>query len=100
MTPEKDVTGKSDKNIDVNSVVIYPNPAKNVFTLSFTLTQSVEFSVEVYDVTGNKVLSLPDQRLQAGTHNQQLDVTVLAPGYYFVKIMAGQNYKIQKLIVE
>jgi hypothetical protein len=75
---------------------LYPNPAKNNFTVEgFDIKQ-----VEVFDYLGRSI-----QQKNASINNvnnlQTLSFSVLNKGIYFVQItMANQQKQIKKLIVE
>ncbi|HET6225234.1 MAG TPA: T9SS type A sorting domain-containing protein [Bacteroidia bacterium] len=99
LTPDE-VTSIDRQNEVVSSSVIYPNPAKDQFNLSLTMTQSAKVTATLYDIAGKAVLSLMDQTLASGSHTQQLGVTGLAPGYYLLKITAGNNTYNHKLILK
>lgn len=66
-----------------------PNPAKDV--INFT-TDSKDFSIQIYDMLGNKVVS---QRMK---DQNQLDISSLTPGMYMVEIKTGDQYIKKKLI--
>jgi IgGFc binding protein/Secretion system C-terminal sorting domain len=80
----------------LNSISLYPNPAKNNFTVEgFDIKQ-----VEVFDYLGRSI-----QQKNASINNvnnlQTLSFSVLNKGIYFVQItMANQQKQIKKLIVE
>lgn len=99
LTPN-DITGMNEENKVLSSSTLYPNPAKDQFTLALTLTQSTKVTAVLYDITGKEVLSLMDQTLSAGDHNQQLNVSGLTGGYYLLKITAGNNIYNHKLMLK
>jgi glucose/arabinose dehydrogenase len=99
LTPDE-VTSVDKENEVLSSSVVYPNPAKDQFNVALTLTQSSKVTATLYDVTGKQVRSLMDQTLSSGSHNQQMDVNGLAPGYYLLKITAGNNTYNHKLILK
>lgn len=98
LTPD-DVTSTVENNMMLTSADVFPNPAKNQFTVSITLAQSSGVKTVLNDVFGKEVMVLMEQNLGKGNHIQQVDIKELAPGYYFVNIKAGQNSVTKKLIV-
>ncbi len=98
LTPDE-TTGVVKNNFELTAVTVYPNPAENQFTISLTLTQSSKMKVVLNDMFGREVKPLMDQNLGAGDHNQQMDVSGLARGYYFLNITAGQHSVTKKLIL-
>jgi glucose/arabinose dehydrogenase len=99
LTPNA-VTGIQEGEQVLSSSTIYPNPAKDQFTVALTLTQSTRVKVELFDITGKEVGTLLDQNLPVGNHNQQLDVNGLTPGYYLLKITAGNSISNHKLLLK
>jgi hypothetical protein len=56
-------------------------------------------TISVYDVTGKQVVFIPNQWLDAGTHNQEIQVDELTKGLYVVKINTGDEVITQKLLL-
>ncbi|OGU59585.1 MAG: hypothetical protein A2X64_04180 [Ignavibacteria bacterium GWF2_33_9] len=80
-------------NDDVNkTIAVYPNPASDYFTLNITpfFEEGVrECSVSIFDVFGNKVLTVAiDYNIE--TQNfvslQKIDISTLPAGVYFIQI--------------
>lgn len=85
----------ADEKIELYSVAIYPNPAKNNFTLSFKgLTKA---SVQIYDILGKEVYKTvsSEENVLINTNNR------FKSGVYLVRII-GDNQKVinKKLIIE
>ena len=64
----------------------YPNPFNPVTTLSFEIPSASSVSVEIFDVTGRKVLSVPTSDFSAGRHRITLNAGSLATGLYIYQI--------------
>jgi hypothetical protein len=99
MTPEPDVTGVTEEKIVLSSATVYPNPAKSNITLAISLSQSANVTISVYDITGKQIIFVPNQWLDAGTHNLDFDVDDLAGGLYVVKINTDHDFITQKLLI-
>ena len=65
---------------------IYPNPAKDVFHLSYQLPEAGRVTVAVYNIMGVKVLDAADFRQEGGMHELQLSTTNLAAGVYNCRV--------------
>jgi uncharacterized repeat protein (TIGR01451 family) len=73
-----------------NSVNVYPNPAKDIVTIS---ADSNVRSIELYDQQG--------RLLQSGTINDThptLDLSSRGSGMYFVKVTTEKGIKVEKII--
>jgi hypothetical protein len=77
----------------------FPNPARQRATLHFGTPTPTEVQMAVYDLLGRQVATLVDGRLDAGRHTEQLSISSLAPGMYFVRLRAGGKTQTRKLTV-
>ncbi|MBA3705393.1 MAG: T9SS type A sorting domain-containing protein, partial [Bacteroidetes bacterium] len=82
-----------------SSIRIFPNPASNVTTISYFLTENREVSIIVYNLLGNEIINLNEITQLEGI--QQLDINTedLQNGLYFIKVIIAGQEIIQKLIV-
>lgn len=69
----------------------YPNPFNPTSTIEFTLPESANVVLEVYNINGQLVSTLVDSRLNSGQHSVVFDASNLASGVYLYRIRAG-NY--------
>ena len=75
-----------------NSVVLYPNPSKDVITIT---ADTAITSVQLYDVQGRLL------QVKVGNEtNIQLDISAQPIGLYFVKIITENGAKVEKLVKE
>ena len=71
----------------------YPNPFSGKATISFTLGEAALVSLQVYDLTGNEVLSLLEQSFfPAGEHSVEIDARTCNSGIYFYRLKTGDGY--------
>ena len=80
----------SNSNYSDSKVVVYPNPAKDYFTVSGFDTES---KIELYNTVGSKVFE------SEFTGEQQFNIDVTA-GIYFAKITNNSKIIVKKLILE
>ncbi|PIQ63795.1 MAG: hypothetical protein COV99_00775, partial [Bacteroidetes bacterium CG12_big_fil_rev_8_21_14_0_65_60_17] len=72
----------------------YPNPFNASTTISFDLPQAAEVEIEVYDLIGRRVMSIPSQAMQAGAKRSiHVDADRLASGSYFYRVIAKMDNK-------
>lgn len=91
--------GTDDLAIETTSVNCFPNPAGNSTTLSFTLTENSDVTIEVYDALGNRVESFTRALLSPGLHTQLINTESYAGGIYFVSITSGETVITRRLSV-
>jgi len=77
-----------------------PNPASDFTRFTIALENSASVAVNVTNLMGQNVISLPAQQLGQGTHNINLDVSDLVSGVYFYTVEAGNQSITKKMIVE
>lgn len=77
----------------------FPNPFNPTTTLSFTLQNSSQVNLDLYDIQGRHVQSLVNQVMTAGSHNMQFDGTSLSSGIYFANLRASTQSRIAKLVL-
>jgi hypothetical protein len=66
----------------------YPNPFNPSTTISFTLAETSDVTVSVYDLLGRRVNILLNGRLSPGTHTSVFDASHLSSGVYLYRVEA------------
>ena len=66
----------------------YPNPFNPTSTIKFAIPQTAKVLLEVYNVLGQKVADLVNQKLDAGYHSVKWNAVNNASGVYFYKLTA------------
>lgn len=89
----------TDELASVNNILIYPNPAKQILTLSNI--QNIDLKTfEIYNIIGSLVLQVNFNNLSF-ENSFNLNVKDLNKGIYLTKLIDGNNKtKTQKLIIE
>lgn len=67
----------------------HPNPTERTATISFTIPQSGDVRIAVYDALGREVAVVVDGAHEAGTHRVAFDGADLPAGTYVYRIEAG-----------
>lgn len=83
-----------------NTVVLYPNPAKEVTNFDFEMVTPAEVSIKVLDAMGRVVLDRNAGTLEAGKHTLPLITNSLASGTYTYQLYIGNNLAVGKLSIE
>ncbi|MEX2400480.1 MAG: ice-binding family protein [Rhodothermales bacterium] len=67
----------------------YPNPFNPSTTIRFDLPESAEVHVQIFDILGRQVLTLPSTMVQAGAdRSMQFDAGSMASGIYIYRVIA------------
>lgn len=79
---------------------LYPNPTKDVATISYSLEKaSNNVSLEVFTVTGQKVYGENMGNQQAGDYKITLDASSYAAGSYFYQLRSNGNVITKEFVV-
>lgn len=79
---------------------IYPNPVAASSLITLTLSSKLNVAVDIYNITGQKVLEIPSQSMNAGTRVLNIDASEFRSGVYFYTVTAGSEKITRKMIVE
>ena len=77
----------------------YPNPFNPTTTLGLALNEDGLVSMSVYNVRGQVVEQLVNGSMKAGYHNVVWNADAVSSGMYFVRVEAGSNTAMQKLML-
>jgi hypothetical protein len=79
-----------DENIPAATTVgeNYPNPFNATTTIPFDLDIEADVSLKIYNLNGQLVETLLDDRMNAGHHTVYWDASALSSGVYFYRITA------------
>lgn len=77
----------------------YPNPFNPVTNIRFSLSETKDVKVEVYDRIGRKISTLLNNRLSRGFHTVQFDGSGLSSGVYFYRIITDQTVSTKKMVL-
>jgi hypothetical protein len=87
--------------VESASVVVYPNPAKEVLNVEFVAGNAVNNAVALQLVTMQGILvstqNVPD--IKPGFNKTTLDLRDLTNGAYMLKVTVGDRIELKKVIV-
>ena len=80
----------------------YPNPFNAKTVISFALPQESRVTLDIYNILGQKVRTLVDGTMPAGTYNQEWDGTDhngmgVASGVYLYKLKADKFSRVDRM---
>ncbi|WP_298496139.1 T9SS type A sorting domain-containing protein [uncultured Algibacter sp.] len=84
------VTTLSNPDFNLVNVALYPNPAKNQFTIQLNNTSTL-VKVNIYNMLGQAVLT---------TKETNINTSKLTSGSYFVEVITSKGKVTKKLILE
>ena len=88
-----------DETTGIHNVNIYPNPAKDMLKIQFTVDTPRDFSIELLSVTGQQIQTTSMNDF-VGNYTNTLDLSHLSKGIYILKINHTLGNYTQKLVIE
>lgn len=76
----------------------YPNPFNPITTIEFDLPKEEEVLIGIYNLAGQKVATLANQRFNAGFHEVKWNASHMASGVYLYRLEAGDFVEIKKMV--
>jgi plastocyanin len=77
----------------------FPNPFNGTTEINFSISQTDQVSILVYDVLGRRIATLLDDRVPAGVHRVSFDGSNVASGIYFIQLSSGNFNAVRKMIL-
>ena len=77
----------------------YPNPFNPTTTIRYSLSQSVDVKMEVFDILGRRIAVLDDERQNIGTYDVKFSAQHFASGIYFYKLETDKYSEVKKMIL-
>ena len=92
---EVEVTTPATFSLEQN----YPNPFNPTTMIQYSIPADQQVSLNIYNLLGQKVLTLVNEVQKAGQHEVNFNASDLASGVYFYKLEAGSLSSIKKMIL-
>lgn len=90
---------KDEQTQTGNSITISPNPANPVTTISYSIRDASHVKLSIFAVNGQKVATLVDGFMTAGSHAAVFDGSALASGVYFYRLETKGFAKTGKMML-
>jgi PKD repeat protein len=80
------VVGVNEAQEALNSLSVFPNPSSETATIAYHLGKKQNVDLGVYDMLGNKVMTLVNQSQQEGDYSYIVGKQDIAKGMYFIRL--------------
>ncbi len=84
-------------NLDITG--IYPNPARDDIQISFNLSGSSSYELELYDLLGTRIETIREGLLVRGFHSVSFNISSIPTGAYYIVLSADGQKITEKLNV-
>ncbi|MCB0699872.1 MAG: T9SS type A sorting domain-containing protein [Chitinophagales bacterium] len=89
--PDNCNVGIQESTMPINNVSLYPNPAGNSTTLSFTTNHNGKCDMALQDVAG-KTIYEEHISYTVGTHQKVINTSALPSGVYIIRLQTDEGY--------
>ncbi len=89
----------SSKPSDYQLFQNYPNPFNPITTIRYSIPQTGNVELVIYDILGRKVKTLIDEFKSTGTYEVSLDAGSISSGVYFYQLRAGEFIQTKKMVL-
>jgi hypothetical protein len=80
--------------------LLFPNPTSHSTTLKYSLQQDSKVSISIHDINGRIIKTVLNDAMEIlGEKTNQIDVSGMPRGIYFVKTKINNKISISKLVV-
>jgi len=85
-----------------NSFNLYPNPFASNATINFSVKNTSDVVLDIYNISGEKLMTIIDQQYNTGNYSINISKSSLniPAGSYYLKIQLGNEFTTQKIIVQ
>lgn len=90
--------GIKDLQNGVNSFAVYPSPANDNVNITFTLSETSDYTIDITDIMGKQIAIISEEK-QRGLITKEINTGALPNGNYFARIHSNEKTSIQKFTV-
>ena len=84
----------------LSNVQVYPIPVTDLINIKYELSRGSNVTIKILDVLGNDIITPFSQRVEPGEKNFTYPISnKLNRGFYFVRIVAGNESVIKRISV-
>ncbi|MBZ0202734.1 MAG: T9SS type A sorting domain-containing protein, partial [Ignavibacteria bacterium] len=77
----------------------YPNPFNPSTKIDFSLPNSSNVELKIFDVLGREVYTLLNEEFAAGNYSVDFNASELPSGMYFYKLTSGEFSEVKKMVL-
>ncbi len=102
--PNGVTTFRTDESLNEKGIINYPNPVKDYTNFSFSIEEESTVSIKIYDILGQEVSTVINEKLEKGNHEIMWNATnqkgaKLSKGTYLYRLNTEGKITTGKLII-
>ena len=97
--PTRVEKGGTQEDLDYRLNQNYPNPFNPETRIEYSLKKQSFVSIEVFDILGNKIKTLVNEKMGAGKHSITFDGIKFPSGIYFYRLECENFLSIRKMVI-
>lgn len=103
-----DIDGEFEYSDEIEVIVLpnknelyqnYPNPFNPTTTIRFSLIEAQNVKIKIYNIMGEEVYSLIDEKYDTGYHELKFDGSQFSSGIYFCSIQTSNFTSVRKIML-
>ena len=87
------------RSAEVIKIRSFPNPFNHQTRITFTLNQTSDVTLDVYNILGQNVAVLANQKLTSGLHNYLWNAENMSTGVYFINLEVDGKLVTDKILL-
>jgi len=81
------------------SLSAHPNPFNPTTSISFNIPSEGFFRIDIYNITGQRIAEIVNERKSAGMYHVHFNGQALAGGIYLVRLQFGDQVLTKKILL-
>lgn len=90
---------ENENAVGYNLFQNYPNPFNPTTVIQYSLIENLFVTLKVYDIAGNEILTLVNEKKPLGSHSVEWDASGYPSGVYYYKIQSGNFISTKKMLL-
>ena len=97
--PATETADKGNIPDELNVLNNYPNPFNPSTTIEFNLPEATQVRIDIFNVMGQKVETIINKDMNAGSHKVEWNASGVASGIYYYKVQANGVQEVKRMIL-